>query len=1053
MAAEEIPVTAPAFQETGKTSDLAARRAALEERHLEPDAAALERLMAEARLPPADTEGVTREAEALIAAVRAKPEESGRLDALLREYKLSSEEGVLLMCLAEALLRAPDAETADALIGEKVSLGDWASHRGRSDSFLVNASTFGLLLSGRAIALERETAQDPASALKRLIGRISEPVLRAAILQAVRLLARDFVMGRTIEEALARAKNALRAGTRFSFDMLGEAARTMADAERYGAAYAHALDAIAAAKLPGMSISVKLSALHPRFEWRKAAQLRNELLPRLQGLAQKAAQNGIGLTIDAEEADRLEITLDLFEALARDPALKGWDGLGAVVQAYQKRARPLIDWLAGLAGETGRRIPLRLVKGAYWDSEIKRAQMQGLSDYPVFTRKPATDTSYLACASAILKAGDVFMPQFATHNAQSLAALRHLAEGRSDVEFQRLHGMGAALYRVAATRFGDDFKTRIYAPVGRYPDLLAYLVRRLLENGANSSFVSRIGDGTVSPAMLARDPVGVIAACESKAHPAIPPPPALYGASRRNAAGIALDNARARQTLMADIAGARARWIEAAPLIAGESRPGEARPVTAPAENRRVLGTVIEAGARDIEAALQTASAAAAAWDGLGGARRAEALERAGDLFEAQAPRLMALLMGEGGKTLVNAQGELREAVDALRYYAAEARARFEVPLALPGPAGERNRLSLRGRGVFACIAPWNFPLAIFTGQIAAALAAGNAVIAKPAEQTPLIAYEAVRLLHEAGIPGETLASLPGGPQTGASLIGDLRIAGIAFTGSTETARAINRVLASRPGPLIPFIAETGGINALIADATALPEQLVDDAVTGAFDSAGQRCSATRILFLREEIAPRVLPMLAGAVRELKLGDPFDVETDIGPLIDGPAREALEEHAARMARQGTLIAEALLDPALAEQGYYFAPRVFVLESAAPVERESFGPILHVVRFARGKLDEVIAAINATGYGLTLGLHTRLDQTVELVQRTARVGNLYINRNQIGAVIGVQPFGGEGLSGTGPKAGGPHYLTRFAVERTVTVNTAAAGGDTTLLSLE
>jgi RHH-type proline utilization regulon transcriptional repressor/proline dehydrogenase/delta 1-pyrroline-5-carboxylate dehydrogenase len=909
------------------------------------------------------------------------------------------------------------------------------------------------------VALERTTRKDPAGALGRLVARVSEPVLRNAVLSAVRLLARDFVLGRTIEEALARAKSTMREGTRFSFDMLGEAARTRDDAARYHTAYVHAITMIG--ELPGKpsdlfaapSISVKLSALHPRFVWKKAKRLKDELLPHLLGLAVRAASHGVAFTIDAEEAERLEITLDLFEALARAPELSGWNGLGAVVQAYQKRARPFIDCLATLAQDTGRRIPLRLVKGAYWDSEIKRAQILGLDDYPVFTRKSATDTSYLAAARAILAAGPLFVPQFATHNAQTLAALRHLAEGRDDVEFQRLHGMGAALYHAAQDRYGDGFKTRIYAPVGQYPDLLAYLVRRMLENGANASFVSQIADPAVSSAQLARDPVALIASTMPKAHPAIPPPRDLYAPARRNARGIALDNSAARAALMNLILAAAERPVEAAPLIDGARRPGTARPVAAPADRTRMLGTVIDASARDVEAALQATFSAAPGWDALGGANRAQLLERAGALFEENAPRFMALLMGEGGKTLTNAQAELREAVDALRYYAAESRTRFEVPIALPGPVGERNRLALHGRGVFACIAPWNFPLAIFVGQVAAALAAGNAVMAKPAEQTPLIAHEAVRLLHDAGVPSAALAYLPGGPEIGAAIVGDPRIAGIAFTGSTETARSINRVLASRPGPIIPFIAETGGLNALIADATALPEQLVDDAVTGAFDSAGQRCSATRILFLQEELGPRVLPMLAGAVAELQLGDPFDLATDIGPLIDEKARTTLQEHAQRMARHGTLIAEAPLASELAERGYFFAPRVILLESASPLDRETFGPILHVVRYARDRLPDVIAAINATGYGLTLGLHTRLDRTVELVERTVRVGNLYVNRNQIGAVIGVQPFGGEGLSGTGPKAGGPHYLSRFAVERTVTINTAASGGDTKLLSLD
>ena len=1033
----------------------AAWRDAIGAAHLVSDAHALGPLSAAARLSVAELATAQTLARDLVTKMRARPRPASNIEAMLAEYGLSSEEGILLLCLAEALLRIPDGASAGQLIGEKAVAGDWASHLGHSPSFLVNASTFGLLLTGRMTGVARSIAKDPQGAVRALVARASEPVSRRIVLAGVKFLAHQFVMGQTIEGALRRARPALEAGVRFSFDMLGEAARTGDDADGYFEAYAHAIDVLAReagddlAAAPG--ISIKLSALHPRLEWHKKEALHDELLPRLLTLCEKAKAAALPLTVDAEEADRLELTLDLFEALARAPTLSNWNGLGLAVQAYQKRASAVIGWLGALARDSGREIPVRLVKGAYWDTEIKRAQERGLKDYPVFTRKVATDTSYLACARTLIEAAPLLQPQFATHNAATFAGVLTLAGDTQRLEFQRLHGMGEALYDEAAAALPERFHLRVYAPVGSYDTLLAYLVRRLLENGANSSFVNQLSDARVPIETLTEDPASALAQLPDKANPALPPPPLLYGAERTNARGLALDNTPEREVLWADILRARGMPFVAVPLIGDHICRGEARELVSPADGRAVLGRVVEASGRDIEAALKLTSAAAPAWDARGGTARAALLEAAADLIENEPAPLLALLMGEAGKTLPNAVSELREGIDALRYYAAEARRKFARPEELPGPVGEENTLTLSGRGAFACIAPWNFPFAIFIGQAAAALAAGNAVIAKPAPQTPLAAHLTVTMLHKAGVPPEVLALLPGGGDVGAALVKDPRIAGVAFTGSTATARAINQALAQRPGPIIPFIAETGGINAMIADSTALLEQVLDDVMTGAFDSAGQRCSATRVLFVQEDIAPRLTGMLRGALEARVTGNPFAIETDIGPIIDAAAVEKLEAHARAMAQAGTLIGTGPLSDAAAH-GTYFAPRAYLLENTKLIDKEVFGPILHVVRFSHGALGEVVDTINAWGYGLTLALHTRLDSAVELVAARARVGNLYVNRSQIGAVIGVQPFGGERLSGTGPKAGGPHYLQRFATERTLSINTTAAGGNAQLLTM-
>jgi len=1014
-------------------------------------------ILAAAALPTEMRDRIADQARALVAAVRRERLGKGGIDAFLHEYALSSPEGIALLCLAEALLRVPDAETVDRLIRDKIGEANWESHLGRSDSIFVNASTWALMLTGRLLHAE-PAAHDLRGALRRLVARSGEPLVRQAVTAAMRILGHQFVIGRTIEEAIERAAEPERHGYRHSYDMLGEAARTAADAARYFSAYDNAIAAIGRsaarrdiAEAPG--ISIKLSALHPRYEMAQRDRVLRELSPRLLELACHARQARIGFTIDAEEADRLELSLDLVEELVLAPDLAGWNGLGLAVQAYQKRALPVIDWLADLARRSDRQLMVRLVKGAYWDSEIKRAQERGLEGYPVYTRKVATDVSYLACAGRLLAHGAALYPQFATHNAHTVAAVLEMAGNRRDYEFQRLHGMGEALYEQIVGPEHLDRPCRIYAPVGSHEDLLPYLVRRLLENGANTSFVNRIVDDRQPIDEIIADPIARLAQLPVKPHPRIPLPRDLYGPERENARGLDLNDPAVLTALREGLAAALRRPWKAAPIIAGIEQTGAGEPVLDPSDRRRRIGEVVAASPPAVDRALARATRSAPMWDSTPAGERAARLEAAADLYESRMAELMALIVREGGRTIPDALSELREAVDYLRYYAVRARADFAGPAPLPGPAGERNEIELRGRGVFACISPWNFPLAIFTGQIAAALAAGNAVIAKPAEQTPLIAAAAVRLLHEAGVPGDVLHLLPGtGEAVGAPLVADPRIAGIVFTGSTETARRINLVLAQRPGPIVPFIAETGGQNAMIVDSSALAEQVVADVLASAFDSAGQRCSAARLLYIQADIADRLLAMLAGAMAELAIGDPALIATDVGPVIDAAAQQVLEHHAARMEREGRLIYRCAL-PSSTEHGTYFAPQAFEIDSAARLDGEVFGPILHVMRWQADRLGQVLDEIAASGYGLTLGIHSRIDETVRHILGRLKVGNSYVNRSMIGAVVGVQPFGGEGLSGTGPKAGGPRYLHRFATERTVSVDTTAAGGNATLLSMQ
>ncbi|TXH80782.1 MAG: bifunctional proline dehydrogenase/L-glutamate gamma-semialdehyde dehydrogenase PutA [Pseudoxanthomonas sp.] len=1039
-------------------------RAAITAAWLRDETEHVRELLEHARLPANEQAQAQKLAVDLVKRVRARAQDQGAIEAFMRQYDLGSEEGVLLMCVAEALLRIPDQDTADKLIRDKLGDADWEKHLGQSDSVLVNASTWGLMLTGKLVNLNDLTRADVPGAFKRLVGRVGEPVIRLAVRQAMRIMGHQFVMGRTIDEALARSRKGGNADYRYSFDMLGEGALTTKDAARYLEAYRQAIHAIGrtgpfADVFAAPSISIKLSALHPRYEHAKRARVMKELAPAILELAQLAKSYGIGFTIDAEEADRLELSLDLIEATFSDASLDGWEGYGLAVQAYQKRTPYVIDFLADLARRVGRRMPVRLVKGAYWDAEIKRAQIDGHPGYPVFTRKPNTDVSYLANARRMLDQGDALYPMFATHNAQTIAAIRSIAQGRP-YEHQKLHGMGDDLYAEVVPKHRLDIPCRVYAPVGSHEDLLPYLVRRLLENGANSSFVNRITDENVAIEDLVRDPVQTVSAFDAIPHPRIPLPVDLFrsqpapiqNSDRDNSMGANLANDNDLRALAERVNAAVKPWL-AAPLVPGAVVSSTALPVTNPADRRQTVGEWQPADSGTVEKALANAVAAQPAWDRTPAASRAAILEHAAHLLEQRMADYIALCVKEAGKTIPDSVAEVREAVDFLRYYAAQARAQFGAPEQLPGPTGESNQLQLQGRGVFVCISPWNFPLAIFLGQVSAALAAGNSVIAKPAEQTNLIGHAAVKLLHEAGVPEVVLQFLPGdGATVGAALTQDPRVAGVAFTGSTETARAINRALAGREsGPIATLIAETGGQNAFIADSSALPEQLVKDAMGSAFTSAGQRCSAARVLFVQDDIADKVMTMLAGAMDELKIGDPGLLSTDVGPVIDADALKILEDHAARMAKEARLIKQANAGEDTAH-GTFFAPRAWELTSLDQLHREIFGPALHVVRWKADQLDAVIDQINATGYGLTLGVHSRIDETIDRIAARVKVGNVYVNRNQIGAVVGVQPFGGQGLSGTGPKAGGPHYLPRFATEKTVTVNTTAAGGNASLLTL-
>jgi len=1038
-----------------RETQLQALRLAIREAYRVEETTCLRARLRSARLAPAREQAVQDQARALAAAARRRATEQIGVEAFLQEYNLSSREGVLLMCLAEALLRIPDVATADRLVRDRLSKGHWDEHLGGSASLLVNASTWGLLLTGRLFDRRGLAAGAAEQALKQLVARLGEPVVRLSLHGAMRILAEQFVTGRDIGAALRRT--ATQGRVRYSYDCLGEAARSAQDVERYFHSYRSAIVAIGGSIQPGRplfeqpGVSVKLSALHPRYEYAQRERVLQELVPRLRTLVEQAASVGIGLTLDAEEADRLELLLDIFEVLVRETAGDAWQGLGLAVQCYQKRAWPVLQWLEQLARMQQRCIPVRLVKGAYWDNEIKRAQERGLDGYPVFTRKAATDVSYLACAGLLLRNPDCFYAQIASHNALTLAWVHELAEGRH-YELQRLHGMADSLYAVLGDYLDESPPVRVYAPVGSHHELLPYLVRRLLENGANSSFINQLSDEHLDLDRLVDNPCERMQQLECQPHPRIPLPRKLYGAERSNALGWDLSDPLEVARLDEQLRRACQETWYASARVGGEDCEGEARVLRSPADREQIVGYVIEAGAELVDRAVAIAAESAPDWDALGGKRRGEYLLRAAELFEQEAPRLIARVIREGGRTVADAVAELREAVDYCRYYALQAQREFERPRVLPGPTGEHNELQLHGRGVFACISPWNFPLAIFVGQIVAALAAGNTVVAKPARQTPITGYQAVRILQHAGIPGAVLHLLPGeGADIGGRLFASAGLAGVALTGSTDTAWVIQRALAARRGPILPLIAETGGQNAMIADSSALPEQLVADVVQSAFNSAGQRCSALRVLFVQNEIADQVIALLRGAMEEIRIGDPRLLATDVGPLIDAQALRALQPHVERMQRQARLL-QSIHPGAHLAAGSFFPLQAFELDSLALLDKEVFGPILHVIRYRGDRLDAVVDAVNGTGYGLTLGVHSRIEDTWQRVKARARVGNLYINRNMIGAVVGVQPFGGEGLSGTGPKAGGPYYLYRFATERTCSANTAAVGGNADLLSL-
>ncbi len=949
-----------------------------------------------------------------------RADDPGVMETFLGEYGLTTEEGVALMCLAEALLRVPDDITMDALISDKIAPADWSRHLGHSASPLVNASTWGLMLTGKVVHPLGNNNLDVVTHVRRLVKRMGEPVIRKAVSQSMKVLGHQFVLGRTIQEALTRARGMEKKGYTYSYDMLGEAARTAADAQRYFMAYAKAISTLSEnikqtdiRSNPG--ISVKLSALHPRYEYVQRKRVLDELVPRLSSLVFQAKNANMGFNIDAEEADRLDLSLDVIEKVLASPDLKGWDGFGVVVQAYGPRTAYVLDWLYALATRLDRKIMVRLVKGAYWDTEIKIAQVAGFDGYPVFTRKASTDVSYLACAKKLLAMTDRIYPQFATHNAHSVAAILQMAKGSDDFEFQRLHGMGEGLHDLVMRQHKN--RCRIYAPVGIHEDLLAYLVRRLLENGANSSFVNQVLDEKVPAKEVVRDPVSAILSFPTIANAKIPSPEGLYGGVRRNSSGINFAN----PSTFADFDKARAEFHDtqwtAAPVIGGKAQVGENHAILNPSLHSDIVGHCIDAGQKEVATAVKIAVGAEKKWRATPVETRAEILERVADLYERHRVELMALLSREAGKSVFDGISEVREAADFCRYYALRAR--------LDMTAGDYI-----GRGLFACISPWNFPLAIFTGQIAAALVAGNPVIAKPAEQTPLIAARAVELMFEAGIPSDVLQLLPGdGAVVGAALAANPAIKGICFTGSTDTAQRINRAMAENADPQAPLIAETGGLNAMIVDSSALPEQAVRDIVASAFQSAGQRCSALRVLYVQEDVAEKVIQMLKGAMDELKIGNPWDISVDVGPVIDDEAKAGIEDHCRDLEEKERLI-KKLDVTGLAASGCFVAPSAYRIDGIGELEREIFGPILHIATFKANEMTAVVDRINATGYGLTLGMHTRVDTRVQEICDRAHVGNLYVNRNQIGAVVGVQPFGGEGLSGTGPKAGGPLYLRRF-----------------------
>ncbi len=985
----------------------------------------------------------------LVTLVRQEEVSKTGMEAVMDHYDLSTEEGVMLMCLAEALLRVPDKQTENLLIRDKLTSADWEAHLGVSESSFVNLATWGLALTGKVLKKD-DTAGNFKQLWQNLIRKSGEPVVRQAVREAIKVMSHQFVLGRTIEEALEKATELVEEGYTFSFDMLGEGARTQEDANTYFAAYLRAIGMLQESPetplFKARSISVKLSALYPCYTFEHQETAVPFLVDRLKTLARAAKENHISLTVDAEESYRLEISLDIIEAVFSDPEFAGWEGLGLAVQAYQKRAYPVLEWLVELANKHGKRMQVRLVKGAYWDTEIKYAQMMGFNDYPVFTRKISTDVSYLACAKYLLAHQEAIYPQFATHNAYTVAAILTLMGDQiadTTFEFQHLQGMGRALHAQLLQHQNITITNRIYAPVGSHENLLPYLVRRLLENGANSSFVNQITDQKISIEQLIQSPVALTQSLMVISHPKIPLPVDLYETYRKNSMGIDLSDYH--QLIQLE----KAMQAHTQTVYGSKKHP---HTITSPANRTHIVGYVEAMSPEKMLEALNQAAEAFVAWDERGVEARANLLNKMADTLEENRAELILLLALEAGRHLKDGISEVREAVDFCRYYAMQAQQQLQ-PNFLPGYTGETNALCLRGRGVMLCISPWNFPVAIFTGQIAAALVTGNCVLAKPAETTPLVAQKVVQLFHAAGVPKAVLQLVIGaGASIGKTLIPDERIAGILFTGSTAVAKIIQKQLAERKGPIVPFIAETGGINAMIADSTALPEQLVDDVIASAFGSAGQRCSALRVLFVQEEIADKVIAMLKGAMQELCVGDPLFLTTDVGPVIDAKSQQDLTDYIEIMKRSAQLIHEVELPPAC-EKGTFVAPVAFELAHLGLLTREVFGPVLHVIRYAKKDLAKVVDSINALNFGLTFGIQSRVNETVEWIASKIRAGNIYVNRNMIGAVVGVQPFGGARLSGTGPKAGGPHYLLRLCDEATITINTTASGGNASLMSLD
>ena len=1019
---------------------------------------AVEILLDYLNLEAAAKQPIQQTAYQLVKELRETRSQQGGLDAFLSTYDLSTMEGIVLMCIAEAMLRIPDNETIDSLIRDKLTSADWTQHLGKSNSIFVNVATWILMLTGKIIEENPQQTKKLEKAIKRVTKYASEPVIRKAVAQAMKILGQQFVMGQTITEALKNARAEQKNGYCHSFDMLGEAARTDEDAQRYLEAYIKAIKAIGIqAKhldiINSPGISIKLSALYPRYEFAQQDQAVPILTTRLVTLALLAKKYNIGLTVDAEEADRLGISLDIIKAVFLDADLADWEGFGLAVQAYQKRSFYLLDWLQQLSEQAGKRMMVRLVKGAYWDSEIKHSQELGLAGYPVFTRKANTDVSYIACAKKLLSFPAHFYSQFATHNPHTLAVILEMAQADNKFEFQCLHGMGQTLYGPLLKRQQGKIYCRVYAPVGNHKDLLPYLVRRLLENGANTSFVNRIMDKNLSIEDIIADPIQQVAQASNKQHSKIPLPINIYGKQRKNSPGIDLTNRHQCMQLAKAMQEVSKKEWWAKSKLSSVNHEEQWQTVLDPACRQRIVGKVQSVSQAQLDIAFNNAQLALPKWDALGAIARADILDKIAELFEEQYADFIYLAVREAGKTIPDALAEIREAIDFCRYYALQARKQLAKTIKLTGPTGESNQLEYHGRGIFVCISPWNFPLAIFTGQVVAALVAGNSVLAKPAEQTPLIAAAAVDLFYQAGIPEDVLSLLPGEGETiGAALVKDKRAAGVIFTGSTMVAKSIQRSLAKREGAIVPLIAETGGQNVMLVDSSALPEQVVDDVIQSAFGSAGQRCSALRVLFLQDEIAENIIEMLKGAMAKLNVGDPALLATDLGPVIDVAAQTALQQHLDKMRQQATLIYQTSLDK-MNDAGYFVAPIAFEIKNITQLKQEVFGPVLHIIRFKLEELPQILNDINAMHYGLTLGIHSRIQERVHDIHQQLKVGNTYVNRNMVGAVVGVQPFGGEGLSGTGPKAGGPNYLLRLCVERTLTINTTATGGNASLLTLE